>query len=228
RMIGVGRRGCPALRQGFCHSFLHPLRLERLDHEVAGAELDRLEHLGLLAERGAHDHAGPGVQLDDLLQSSEAVLLGHGDVERGELGLELLEAGDRLDAVAGLTDDLVAALRQRVADHFPHERGIVDYQDSGHRATSIPESELISLTSSTCSMRTAQSVPSTTTRRPVAKCVPFTYRSIASSACLSSSTTAPVGSPTICAEGMRARPSSAHPRTGMPASDGGPACPPEG
>ena len=47
-------------------------------------------------------------------------------------------------------------------------------------------------------MRTAQSVPSATTRRPVAKRVPLTYRSIGSSAWRSSSTTAPGGSPTIC------------------------------
>src|SRR6185312_9837683 len=33
----------------------NPLGLERLDHEVLGAGLDGLEHLRLLAERGAHD-----------------------------------------------------------------------------------------------------------------------------------------------------------------------------
>src|SRR4051795_2297502 len=222
-MIGVGRRGCPPLlplRQGFRDRFLDALGLEGLHDEVAGAELDRLEHLGLLAQRGAHDHAGARVELDDLLEGGEAVLLGHRDVEGRELGLELLEAGDRLIAVAGLPDHLVAALGQRVADHLPHERGIVDYQDSGHRATSIPESALLFVLSSTCSMRTAQSVSSTTTRRPVANNVPFTYRSIGSSAWRSSSTIAPPGSATTWAEGMRARPSSAHTRTGMPASEG--------
>ena len=73
----------------------------------------------------------------------------------------------------------------------------------------------------TVSIRTAQSVPSTTIRRPVAKRLPLTYRSIGSSADRLSSTTAPEGSPTTCADGICARPSSAHTRTGIPASEGG-------
>jgi hypothetical protein len=60
----------------------------------------------------------------------------HRDVKGRDLRLERLELGDRLDAVAGLADHLVAALRERVAHHLPHESGVVDYQDSGHRATS--------------------------------------------------------------------------------------------
>ena len=51
-------------------------------------------------------------------------------------------------------------------------------------------------------MRTAQSAPSTTTSRPVAKRRPLTYRSIGSSAWRSSSTTAPCGRPTTSADGM--------------------------
>ena len=51
----------------------------------------------------------PG-RADDLLQGGESVLLGHRDVQRGELGPELLEARHGLAAVAGLTDDLVATL----------------------------------------------------------------------------------------------------------------------
>ena len=55
-------------------------------------------------------------------------------------GLSSWKRATASGAVAGLADHLVAALGQRVADHLPHERGIVDYQDSGHRATSIPDS----------------------------------------------------------------------------------------
>src|SRR4051812_49971784 len=111
--------------------------LERLDHEVLRAELDRLEDLGLLAQRGAHDHPCGGLELHDVLERGQAVLLGHRDVQRHDLGPELLEAGDRLHAVAGLADHLMTALGERVAHHLAHERGVVDYQDSGHRATSI-------------------------------------------------------------------------------------------
>src|SRR6476620_7624628 len=87
--------------------------LERLDDEVLGAELDRLEDLGLLAEGRAHHDAGRRVGGDDLGEGGEAVLLGHGDVQGHQVRLELLEARDRLDAVAGLADHLVAALRER-------------------------------------------------------------------------------------------------------------------
>src|SRR3954447_20668138 len=53
--------------------------LERLDDEVLRTGLDRLEHLALLPEGGAHDDPRPGVQGDDLLEGGEAVLLRHGD-----------------------------------------------------------------------------------------------------------------------------------------------------
>src|SRR5215217_5140868 len=216
--------GAGGLRQGLADGLEHAVGLERLDDEVLGAELDRLEDLGLLAEGRAHDDLGGRVERDDLLQRRETVLLGHRDVERRDLGLELLEASDRLRAVAGLSDDLVATLGQRVAHHLPHERGVIDYQDSGHEATSISFDVLED--DRTVSIRTAQSVPSTTIRRPVAKRVPLTYRSIGSSAAWLSSTTEPDGMPTTWAEGIRVRPSSAHTRTGMPASEGRPAVSP--
>src|SRR4051812_34940374 len=121
-----------ALTERLADGLVDAVGLEGLDDEVAGAELDRLEDLGLLAEGGAHDHAGGGVDRNDLLEGGEAVLLGHRDVERRHLGAQLLEAGDGFDAVAGLPDDLVAALSERVAHHLPHERGVVDYEDTGH------------------------------------------------------------------------------------------------
>jgi len=54
------------------------------------------------------------------------------DVQRHEVGLELLEARDGLDAIARLADDLVAGRRQGVLDHLAHERGVVDDEDAGH------------------------------------------------------------------------------------------------
>src|SRR5918993_802524 len=147
--------------------------------------------------------------------------LGHRDVEGRHLGLEGLVLGDGLDAVPGLAHHLVPSLGQRVADHLPHDRGIVDYEDTGHLATS-PSVSLESLEEgSTLSMRTAQS-PSTTTRRPVANRRPLTNRSMGSSGARSSSTTAPWGSPTTSAVAWPPRPSWAHTGTEMPASDGAP------
>ena len=94
-------------------------------------------------------------------------------------GLELLEALDGLDAVAGFADHLVAALGERVADHLPHERGVVDDEHACHQ--SVPPSVVVSRgrwRAGSRSMRTAQSLSSMTRSRPVAKRMPLTYRSI--------------------------------------------------
>src|SRR4051795_4411976 len=106
--------------------------LERLDDEVLRAELQRLDDLRLLAERRAHDDARGGVAADDVGEGGEAVLLRHRDVERREVGLELLVAGHGLHAVACLPDDLMAGAREGVLDHLAHERGVVDDEDAGH------------------------------------------------------------------------------------------------
>ena len=69
-------------------------------------------------------------------------------------------------------------------------------------------------------MRTAQSVPSTTSRRPVAKRLPLTYRSIGVVGLAVELDDRARRQADDLREGMRARPSSAHTRTGMPASEG--------
>src|SRR3954452_11883271 len=107
-------------------------RLERLDDEVLGAELDGLEHLRLLAEGGAHHDAGRRIGGDDLAEGGEAVLLGHRDVEGHQVGLERLVLGEGLDAVARLADHLVAALGEGVADHLAHESGVIDDEYACH------------------------------------------------------------------------------------------------
>src|SRR5436305_6689225 len=54
----VGRERRRGLPEGLLDRAQDAIGLERLDHEVLGAELDRLEHLGLLPEGRAHDDAG--------------------------------------------------------------------------------------------------------------------------------------------------------------------------
>ena len=78
-------------------------------------------------------------------------------------------------------------------------------------------------------MRTAQSVPSTTTRRPVAKrrAVDIQIDRLVGLA-VQLDHRARRGGRRPAAEGMRARPSSAQTRTGMPASDGAAAGEPRG
>src|SRR5262249_14939191 len=131
--------------------------LERLHDEVLRAELDRLDHLGLLAERRAHQHAGAGIDGHDLGQGLEAGLLRHRDVEHRQLRLELLEAGDRLVSIAGLADPFMAAGRERVAHDLSHEGGVVDYQYTGHQSAA-PSSVVVSAVSAGVSAATASVV----------------------------------------------------------------------
>src|SRR3954470_14703436 len=121
-----------ALRERLADRVDDAIGLERLDDEVLRAELQRLDDLRLLAERRAHHDAGRGVAAHDVGEGGEPVLLRHRDVERREVGLELLVAGHGLHAVACLPDDLVAGARQGVLDHLAHERGVVDDEDAGH------------------------------------------------------------------------------------------------
>src|SRR3954470_12844389 len=108
------------------------VRLERLDHEVLRTGLDGLEDLGLLAERRAHDDAGLRVHRDDLLESREAVLLRHGDVEGHDLRLQGLELVNGLLAVGSLANHLMAALVEGVRNDFPHENGVVNDKYASH------------------------------------------------------------------------------------------------
>src|SRR5690349_14854722 len=152
------------LRQRLRDCVEDAVRLERLDDEVLRAALDRLEHLRLLAEGRAHDDLGGGIEREDVLEGGEAVLLGHGDVERREVGTQLLELRERLDAVAGFADDLVAATDERVGDHLPHERSVVDDEHTCHYS-SPSVATAIALGGVMCSMRTAHSPSSASMRR---------------------------------------------------------------
>src|SRR5262249_32437808 len=66
------------------------------------------------------------------------------DVHGHELRAELAEPGDRVPAVAGLADDLVAALgvRQDVLDHGAHEHRVIHDQNPDRHQTSSSEAGL--------------------------------------------------------------------------------------
>src|SRR2546425_11799929 len=108
----------------------HARRLERLHHEILRARLDRLDHEGLLTHRAAHQDLRVGVVLHDLPHGVDAAHVRHHDVHRDQVGLELLVPLDRLRAGLGFSHDLEAGLRQDVADHRPHEDGVVADEDS--------------------------------------------------------------------------------------------------
>jgi len=117
--------------------FEHATRLERLDHEVARSCLQRFLDESLLSHRAAHENSRPGIQLRDLLHGLDATHLGHDDVHRHEIRLELLVLLDRLLSVLGFPDDRESSLRQDVADHCPHENRVVANQYSAAHPTSL-------------------------------------------------------------------------------------------
>src|SRR5919197_6171260 len=90
------------LRQRLADGVEDAVGLERLDDEVLRTELDRLEHLGLLAKGRAHDHLRGRVHRHDVLEGGQAVLLGHGDVEGRQVRLQRLVLLDGFSAIAGL------------------------------------------------------------------------------------------------------------------------------
>src|SRR2546422_8693095 len=136
--------GGPAARAGhdFREHLQDPVGRERLDDEVLGAGRDRFHDQGFLAHGAAHHDHGRGVDLEDLAGGLDAVELRHDDVHGHELGAELAESGNRLAAVAGLADHLVAAagVVQDVLDHGAHEHGVVHDQhpDRRHGVSSSP------------------------------------------------------------------------------------------
>src|SRR5262245_39273387 len=109
--------------------FEHSRGLERFDDEVLGACLNRLDHQGLLAHGAAHQNLGVGILLADLADRLDPAHIGHHDVHRYEIGLEVAILLHRLESRFRLADDLEAGLSQDVANHGTHEDGVVADED---------------------------------------------------------------------------------------------------
>src|SRR5688500_9231403 len=124
-----GRREVSPLSENSLHGLEHAARLERLDDEVLGACLDRLDHERLLSHRAAHQDARGRIELRDLANGIDAAHVRHHDVHCHEIGLELAVLLDGLQPGLGFADDLEASLLEDVADHRPHEDGVVADQD---------------------------------------------------------------------------------------------------
>src|SRR6266513_1496694 len=105
------------------HGLEDARRLEWLHDEILRARLDRLDHEGLLTHGAAHEDLGVGIVLHDLAHRVDPAHVRHHDVHGDEIGLEL--------AV------LLAGLRQDVADHRPHEDGVVADEDSVAHTSSL-------------------------------------------------------------------------------------------
>src|ERR687883_55486 len=84
------------LAEHLLHHRKHVLAAERLDDEIRRSRLDGFHHQRLLAEGGAHDHHGVGIELDDLAGGVDARLVRHDDVHGDQVRLELAEEVDGL------------------------------------------------------------------------------------------------------------------------------------
>src|SRR5882762_5666899 len=119
------------------HSLEDARRLERLHDEILRAGLNRFDHEGLLAHGTAHEDLRVGILLHDLAHRVDTAHVGHHDVHGDEIGLELPVLLDRLGPRLRFTHDLEAGLRQDVADHRPHEDGVVADEDSVAHTSSL-------------------------------------------------------------------------------------------
>src|SRR5690554_496671 len=106
-----------------------PGGLERLHEKIFRSGLQRLDHHGLLAHRGAHDDLRVGIDLHDLLDGVDAVHDRHRNVHGDDVGLQLLVELHGLLAVGRFARHHKAFLFQQVAQRRAHEGGIVGDQD---------------------------------------------------------------------------------------------------
>jgi hypothetical protein len=102
-------------------------RAGRLDQVAGRARLDRLEHVGLLAGRGQHQHLRrAGHRPGDL----DAVQAGHLQVADQHVRAGGRAHPDRLLAVTGHADDLQAGGGQVALDRVAPDRVVVGHDDA--------------------------------------------------------------------------------------------------
>src|SRR5206468_11685446 len=104
-----------------------------LEHETARAGAQRVVDVGVEAESGQDQDAGAWSRTHDASGCLDPVQDGHADVHEHDVGLQAAGCGDRVLAVASLTDDTRVRLRlEDLAQPDPDERLIVSDQDVGH------------------------------------------------------------------------------------------------
>ncbi len=142
-------------RQPYLFAQRGPKRIEpaghvgtRLGDEIDGPQFQRQHGLGrALGGEGGNHHHRHGAQTHDFLQEGQPVHIGHFDIERHHVGIELLDLFAGVERVLSRPDhDDVALGGQHPAQHIPDQRGIVDDEnlDGGfHAAASlVPASAL--------------------------------------------------------------------------------------
>ena len=106
--------------------------LDRLEQVAVGPQRHRFHGRGGLLQRGKHQHFRIGPALLDLREDLHARAVGHGNVQRQQVGFLVLYMGDGL-AGAGRLAAMEPRLVQPAADGLPRVRFLVDHQCAWRR-----------------------------------------------------------------------------------------------
>jgi hypothetical protein len=131
-MFGMRCRSQPAALERAVEHDQQVVDLDRLGHVVGGALLHGGHGAGDRAERGHQDHHPLGIVGAGARGQLEAVEPGHLEVGEQQLGGELGELGQRLEAVGGGLD-LIALVAQELGQRGPRVGLVVDDQDAASR-----------------------------------------------------------------------------------------------
>jgi len=113
------------------HRLQQLLRRVVLEHEAAGAGVERVEDVLVQRERRQDEDARRVLAGEDAPRRLQAVELGHADVHQHDGRIEARHLGDRLAARAGLRDDLDVRLAgEQHAEAGPDHGLVVGDQDA--------------------------------------------------------------------------------------------------
>ena len=119
-------RSAAIRRRARCDRHLEPRRIDRLQQIVDRVDLERLDRV-LIEGRDEDDVRRRAAAVEHPARHLEAGQPRHLHVEKHDIGLQPLDRRQRLDAVAGLADDLDAAdLPEQVAQLVARQLLVVD------------------------------------------------------------------------------------------------------
>ena len=98
---------------------------------VSGDSKNDFDNIGSTVCHGRHHDHRHGPELHNLFQEFQAVHVRHLDVERHDIGIELLDRRASLHGVSGLADDAdIGILAEHGRDQTTHGRAVVDDENA--------------------------------------------------------------------------------------------------
>jgi hypothetical protein len=93
------------------------LRRARFEQQAYGAACTQLRQGQRASDTGQHGYPGARTPATDLADHGEAARMGHGYVQKQQIGLQAFGEGNRRDPILGLADDLDAVYRLEYEPH---------------------------------------------------------------------------------------------------------------